>query len=88
VPIQEEGPLLNTYICLGENRNLGYRSQWDLKPRMTMLVRASSNLTDWPNGSSVMSKLWASCHPARTEYGNQGIFTVKSHYQAMTNEDI
>jgi hypothetical protein len=32
--------------CLEENNNLGHRSRRDLKPRITVLAKISSNLTD------------------------------------------
>jgi hypothetical protein len=39
--------------CLEENKNFGHGSQRDSKPRITLLTRASRNLTDRPS--------WVSC---------------------------
>jgi hypothetical protein len=44
-PVEEEAPILNTYMSRTEN-DLGHGSRGDLKPGMTVLARASSNLTD------------------------------------------
>jgi hypothetical protein len=44
--VEEEAPLLST--CLEDNKNPSRWSRRDLKPRMTLLARASSNLTDRP----------------------------------------
>jgi hypothetical protein len=35
--------------CSGQNKIIGHRSRRDLKPRMTVLARASRNLTDRPS---------------------------------------
>jgi hypothetical protein len=43
--VEEEATFLNTYMSRRE-KNLGQKSRRDLKPRMTVLARASSTLTD------------------------------------------
>jgi hypothetical protein len=50
-PFLEEAevrPHFQTRSYLGGNKNLDHRSRWDLQPRMTVLTRPSSNLTDRP----------------------------------------
>jgi hypothetical protein len=44
--IEEETPLLNTYIS--RKKILAHRSRRHLKPRMTLLAKAGSNLNDLP----------------------------------------
>jgi hypothetical protein len=54
--LEEETPC----ACLGENKNLGPGSRGYLKSEITVLARASSNLTDWPRvGNQLRS--WVSC---------------------------
>jgi hypothetical protein len=47
-PSPRRGLTSKTRTCLGQNKNLGRRSRRALKPRMIVLARASSNLTDRP----------------------------------------
>jgi hypothetical protein len=42
-------PSLKTRTLPEEKKDLGHRSRRDLKPRLTVLVRTSSNLTDRPH---------------------------------------
>jgi hypothetical protein len=41
-------PHFKTLTCLGENKGLGHGSRRDSKPRITVLARATSNLTNRP----------------------------------------
>jgi hypothetical protein len=52
LPLKKRSPTPK-HTCLGENKNLGYGSQWDLKPGMTVLAKTSSNLTDRPKEGEV-----------------------------------
>jgi hypothetical protein len=42
--VEEETAILNTH--LGKNKNLGHEYQQESKPRIIVLARANSNLTD------------------------------------------
>jgi hypothetical protein len=66
------------------------------KPRLTVLVRTSSNLANWPTDRPTdrPTKLpsWVSCERVASwqwrEHGSRGIFTVRSRYQVMPSGDI
>jgi hypothetical protein len=68
VPTQKHQPLSSskrrphfwTHTCVGENKSLCHSSQWDLKPRMTVLAKASSNFTDRPTSSQLVRELQVS----------------------------
>jgi hypothetical protein len=53
--IEEEIPLLNTYIS--RKKVLGHRPRRRLKPRMTLLAKAGSNLSDLPKAILQRMKL-------------------------------
>jgi hypothetical protein len=44
--VKEEAAFSETPVCLGQNENLGRIYRRGLKPRMTVLLKANSNLTD------------------------------------------
>jgi hypothetical protein len=47
-PHQRGNPTSKTRTCLEKKKKLGHGSWRDLKPRMTVLARASRNLTNPP----------------------------------------
>jgi hypothetical protein len=76
-------PQTNTYMYKRE-KNLDQKSRRDLKPRMTVLAKASSNLTDRPLLQSESVRVWGCCE---TPPGGGGVPIVGSRCVATPSED-
>jgi hypothetical protein len=74
--VEEEAPFLKHVHVLRVNTNLVHRSWWDLKPKMTVLARASSNLTDRP----IMNKLGC-------RWSGRGVIYVLSRHLPVGNKE-
>jgi hypothetical protein len=79
VPTQKDRHLLltkrrshfsNTYLSR-RKKNFAQKCWWDLKPTMTVLVKASSNLTNWPTFSQF--RLWVGLQAASTSQRQRAV---------------